>query len=184
MIDIREKKGQKLADLNDEIQIDGAIALLHHVRHKNKYVLDALMNVGLVDSPKIRSARANYTSNEKRIATIAMKDQLKSLLNKGKPRMSGDRELLEQHLFATYGFPDQGIRYYVTKTYNKFKRRIVEKIARINTNKDVAKLAQKYPDIDIVRLVSYAVTAEKIDYTKEDLQWLDEIIQLIKQGNQ
>jgi hypothetical protein len=60
----------------------------------------------------------------------------------------------------------------------------VEKIARINKNKDVAELAQKYPDIDIVMLVSYAVTSEKIDYTKEDLQWLDEIIQLVKQGNQ
>jgi hypothetical protein len=32
MIDIREKKGQKLADLNDEIQIDGAISLLHHIK--------------------------------------------------------------------------------------------------------------------------------------------------------
>jgi hypothetical protein len=157
---------------------------LHHVKHKNKYVLDALIKVGLIDSKKNKLARDDYTSNEKRIATIAMKDQLKSLLNKGKPRMAGDRELLEQHLFAMYGLPDQSIRYYVTKTYNKFKRRIVEKIARINKNKDVAELAQKYPDIDIVMLVSYAVTSEKIDYTKEDLQWLDEIIQLVKQGNQ
>jgi hypothetical protein len=159
------------------------MALLHHVKHKNKYVIKALMKVGLIDSKKIQSARANYTSNEKRIATIAMKDQLKALLNKGKPRMSGDSELLEQHLFATYGFPEQSVKYYTTKIYNKFKRRIIEKLARINTNKDVLKLAQKYPDIDIVRLVSYSVTSEKLDYTKEDLLWLDEIIQLIKQGN-
>jgi hypothetical protein len=78
MIDIREKKGHKLADLNDEIQIDGAIALLHHIKHKNKYVLDALMKVGLIDSKKNKLARDNYIANEKRIATIAMKDQLKS----------------------------------------------------------------------------------------------------------
>ena len=54
-------------------------------------------------------------------------------------------------------------------------------MARINTNNDVLELAQKHPDIVIVRLVSYTVTSEKLDYTKEDLLWLDEKIQPIKQ---
>jgi hypothetical protein len=35
MIDIREKKGQKLADLNDEIQIDGAIAAANQQKVKS-----------------------------------------------------------------------------------------------------------------------------------------------------
>lgn len=183
LIHIREKYNFRPQNFWDESHFDGVIAFLYHVKSKNKYLLKALREVGLIDSDKVSSAKEAYTSNEKRIATIAMNDQLKAILYKGKPRIAGNSEFLEQHLFAVYGFPEQGTRYIITKTYNKFKRRIYEKLARIKANKDVLALAQKHPDIDITRLVSYGVVSEKMDYTKEDLAWLEKMIEIIKQGN-
>ncbi len=166
----------EIKDLDDNIQMDGVIAFLHHLKHRNPYLLDALVEAGLIDDEVA-------TTSQLRMKTIAKNDQLEILINKEKIRGWADSKLFRQFMFATYGFSDGNIQYVLKKTYNKHKRNIVEKLARIKTNKDVLQLAQKHPDIDIPRLVSYGVVSDKIDYTKDDLIWLDKMIDIIKQGN-
>lgn len=176
IIKLRED-GAKIEDLVDEMEIDGAMAILHHLKYGNQYLNDALNEAKLL---KDATPSQHF---ELRMNTIAKLDQLDLLLEKGKPRIWGEAKHFTQHMYSTYGIPDDNTKIVLKNAYNRYKRRINEKLARIKTNKDVLALAQKHPDIDIRRLVSYGVVSENMDYTKEQLAWLDKMIEIIKQGN-
>jgi hypothetical protein len=157
--------------------IEGVIGFLYALKTKNKIILKILKDLSI-----IKAEKDNFSTFEKGISTIAKLDQTNKIMH---PDKAKKKKWMTTKLstYLSYMLPetDENTGSIIAKkVYDKHKNMLVCKLKRVNASPKVLELAQKYPDIDINRLVSLGVVNNKLELTNDDLLWLDQMISIIK----
>lgn len=171
-----------------EEDIEAIVYFLYYVQHNHEEIVSAIEEIDIVESDE-----NDLNPFEKSIQTIALNDQLDRILTDGKQEKSGWK-YNRLSIFLSFGSHNKNeknkdpIERATRALYDKYKNAIYQKIFNMKRSKKTKYLVEKYPEMDIVKILSYAVLTKKIELTHEDVEWLDNVLALAcsskKQGRE
>jgi hypothetical protein len=166
-------KGIDLESLNDDLLVRVVVGFLHHLKRRNKHVIEVLRDVGVLDKDE-------RDSFEGKMYAIARHDLLDNLVKPEKRTIKDGSFRLEKYIAAVFGtHTDYSEKKATRAVYARHRRNLSLRADRIQKDKNVNELAKKYPHLDVHAITTYLCISDKMDYKVEDLVWLSGLLDII-----
>lgn len=162
------------ASIKIEEDIDAVINAIHLIKEQDKWLTDNMTDAGI-------KLTLSDTPFQKTIRNIARTERIDRIMGR-KPK-KGIKQVMA-YVWRSFGETDsqalEKARISAYTSYKRFRQAMTMRLSELPKRKKVQELVAKHPDLDVNSIVSLAVAYDKLSISADDMQFLDDLLTLIK----